>query len=119
MAELTLHFESVDGTDMEAAAAALQTELEKTEGVASARTRPQRYQSLGPAEVMSMVQVATQGVQQLTLLLTSLAALYTAWENVRKKFPGLKPPTVEVGLEKVPVNQVTEAHARELMEDRG
>lgn len=116
MAELTLHFEAADGTDMDAAAAALQAELGKAEGVASAHTRPQRYQAIGPAEVMSMIQVATQGVQQVTMLLTALAALYTAWENVRKKFPGLKPPTVEVGLEKVPVNKVTEAHAKELME---
>lgn len=118
MAELTLHFEAADGTDIEAAAAALQAELENTEGVASARTRPQRYQSIGPAEVMSMVQVATQGIQTVTMLLTSIAAFYTAWEKVRAKFPGLKSPTVEVGLEKVPVNQVTEAHARELMEEQ-
>jgi hypothetical protein len=118
MAELTLHFEAADGTDMEAAAAALQVELEKTQGVTSAHTRPQRYQSIGPAEVMSMVQVATQGIQTVTMLLTSLAALYTAWENVKAKFPGLKPPTVEVGLEKVPVNKVTEAHAKELVEDQ-
>ena len=101
-----------------AAAAALQAELEETQGVASARTRPQKYQSIGPAEVMSMVQVATQGIQTVTMLLTSLAALYTAWEKVKTKFPGLKQPTVEVGLEKVPVNRVTEAHVKELMEDQ-
>ena len=118
MAELTLHFEAADGTDLEAAAAGLHAELEKTQGVTSARTRPQRYQSIGPAEVMSMVQVATQGIQTVTMLLTSLAALYTAWVNVKTKFPGLKPPTVEVGLEKVPVNQVTQAHAKQLVEDQ-
>ena len=118
MAELTLHFEAADGTDMEAAAAALQAELEKTQGVASARTRPQRYQSIGFGEVMSVVHVATQDIQQVTMLLTSLAALYAAWEKVKTKFPGLKPPTVEVGLKKVAVNQVTEADAQELVEDQ-
>jgi hypothetical protein len=118
MAELTLHFEAADGTDLEAAAAELQAELEKAQNVTSARTRPQRYQSIGPAEVMGMVQVATQGIQTVTMLLTSIAALYTAWVNVKTKFPGLKPPTVEVGLEKVPVNQVTQAHAKQLLDDQ-
>jgi hypothetical protein len=118
MAELTLHFEAAEGTDIEAAAAALQAELSKTQGVASAHTRAQRYQSIGPAEVMSIVQVTTQGVQLATALLTSLGALYAAWENLKTKFPGLKPPTVEVGLDKVPVNQVTGAHAKELAEDQ-
>jgi hypothetical protein len=118
MAELTLHFEAGEGTDIDAAAAALQAELAKTQDVAMARTRPQRYQSIGPAEVMSVIQLATQGVQTVTMLLTSLTALYTAWEKVRQTFPGLKPPTVEVGLDKVPVKQVTEAHAEELLQDQ-
>ena len=65
-----------------------------------------------------MVQVATQGIQTATMLLTSLAELYTAWEKVKTKFPGLKAPTVEVGLEMVLVNEVTEAHAKELVEDQ-
>jgi K+/H+ antiporter YhaU regulatory subunit KhtT len=117
MPKLTLHFEAAEGTDLEAAAAALQSQLAETQGIESARSRAQRYQSIGPAEIMSVVQVATQVIQTSAALLTALAALHAAWEKVKPMFPGLKPPTVEVGLDKVPVHQVTREQAQELAEN--
>ncbi len=114
MPELTLHFEASGDTDLNAAAAALQTELAKTESVQSATARPQKYQSIGPAEVLSVIQVATTVAQSTAGLLTALAAVYTAWEKLRPMFPGLKAPSVEVGLKQIPVNQVTAEHAEEL-----
>lgn len=116
MPELTLHFEASGDTDLSAAAAALQSELTRTESVESAKTRPQTYQSIGPAEVLSVIQVATSVAQSTAGLLTALAAVYAAWEKLRPMFPGLKAPAVEVGLKQIPVNAVTPAHAEELAE---
>ena len=64
-----------------------------------------------------MIQVATQLVQSSAALLTAGAALYGAWEKLKPLFPGLKPPTVEVGLRQVPVNEFTEKDAQELASD--
>jgi hypothetical protein len=114
MPELTLHFEASGDTDLSAAAAALQAELTKTETVESAKTRPQKYQSIGPAEILSVIQVATSVAQSSAALLTALAAVYAAWEKLRPAFPGLKAPAVEVGLKQVPVKEVTAEHAGEL-----
>lgn len=110
MAELTLHFEASAGTDVDAAAAALQTNLAGISGVESAETIPQKFQSIGPAEVLSVIQVATAVAQNATVFLTALAGLYAAWEKVKPMFPGLQAPRVEVGLKQIPVDQLTPEH---------
>jgi hypothetical protein len=114
MPELTLHFEASAGLDMEAAAAALQKELAQVAAVESARADPQRFQAVGASEILSVIQVSTHLVQNATALLTALAGLYAAWKKLKPLFPALKPPAVEVGLRKVPVNEVTQADAEEL-----
>jgi hypothetical protein len=114
MAELTLHFEASTETDLDAAAAALQKSVTGISGVESADTSPQRYQSIGPAEVVSVIQVATSVAQNATVFLTALAGLYAAWEKVKPMFPGLKAPKVEVGLKQIPIDQLTPEHRAEL-----
>jgi hypothetical protein len=114
MAELTLHFEASAGTDLDAAAAALQQSVTGISGVESADTSPQRYQSIGPAEVVSVIQVATSVAQNATVFLTALAGLYAAWEKVKPMFPGLQAPKVEVGLKQIPIDQLTPEHRAEL-----
>lgn len=114
MAELMLHFEASAGTDLDAAAAALQKGLAGISGVESAETSPQKYQSIGPAEVLSAIQVGTSVVQNATLFLTALAGLYEAWQKVKPMFPGLHAPKVEVGLKQIPVDQLTPEHRAEL-----
>jgi hypothetical protein len=115
MAKLTLHFEASDGMDLDAAAAALQAGLAATEGVESAKTRPQKFQSIGPAEIMSVIQVATSVVSTTTAFLTAISSLYSAWQKIKPLFPGLHPPKVEVGLEEVPIDQLTPEHVAELV----
>jgi hypothetical protein len=117
MPKLTLHFEAGEGTDLEAAAAALQANLAGTDGVESARTRPQKFQAIGPAEIMSIIQIATTVVQTTSTFLVALAALHTAWEKVTPMFPGLHAPEVEVGLKKVPLDKLTPEHVAELASD--
>jgi hypothetical protein len=117
MAELTLHFEASAGTDIDAAAAALQQSFTGMAGVESVDTSPQRFQSIGPAEVLSVIQVATSVVQSTTLFLTALAGLYAAWEKVKPMFPGLQAPKVEVGLKQIPIDQLTPEHRAELAEE--
>ncbi len=114
MTKLTLHFQASDDTDLDAAAAALQAGLAATSGVESAKTRPQKFQSIGPAEIMSVIQVATSVVSTTTVFLTALSSLYAAWQKVKPMFPGLHPPKVEVGLEEIPIDQLTPEHVAEL-----
>ncbi|HWF47006.1 MAG TPA: hypothetical protein VG168_08375 [Bryobacteraceae bacterium] len=114
MAELMLHFEASADTDLAAAAAALQSNLAETVGVESAATFPQKYQSIGPAEVLGVIQVATDVVKDSALFLTAVAGLLTAWEKVKVHFPGLGAPKLEVGLKEVPASQVTQEHQEEL-----
>jgi hypothetical protein len=114
MAELTLHFEAGAGTNIDAAAEVLQKNLANIPEIEGARTEPQRFEAIGPAEVISTIQVATTIVQNATAFLGALAALYAAWEKVKPMFPGLHPPKVEVGLKQVPVDQLTPEHRAEL-----
>ncbi len=114
MPELTLHFEASEGTDLEAAAAALQKELAAVPAVESVETTPQRFQAIGPAEVLGVIQVTTSVVQSSAALLTAVAGLCAAWEKLKPYFPGLKRPTVEVGLRQVPATEFTEKDGKEL-----
>jgi hypothetical protein len=117
MPELILHFEATEGADLAAAAAALQTELSKVPGVESADTRAQKFRAIGPAEIISTLQVATDILQHTAAFLGAAAAVYTAWENVKEKFPWLKAPKSEVGLEQVPVKNLADEHRIELASD--
>jgi hypothetical protein len=110
MPELTLHFEASPGTDLGAAAAELKKNLGAIDGVESASTKPQRFQAVGPAEVISVIKVATTIAQNSAEFLTALAALYAAWQKVKPMFPGLHAPTLEVGLKKIPIDQVNADH---------
>jgi hypothetical protein len=116
MAKLTLHFEASEGTDLEAAAAALQANLAATEGVDSVKTRPQKYQSIGPSEILSVIQIATTVAQTSATFLTSIAALYAAWEKVKVLFPGIHAPKVEVGLDEVPIDKLTPEHLAQMVD---
>lgn len=117
MAELMLHFEASADTDLAAAAAALQASLADTAEIESAKAFPQKYQSIGPAEILGVVQVATEVVKDSALFLTAVAGLLTAWEKVKSHFPGLSAPKLEIGLKEVPADQVTIEHQEELASD--
>ena len=115
--QITLHFEAEPGTDLTAASKALQEALQSVPGVESAQTSGQEFQAIGPAEVMSILQIGTQLLQNATAFLSAAAALYAAWQKVKPMFPGLRPPTLEVGMQQVPVDQLAEQHRAALVSE--
>jgi hypothetical protein len=117
MPEFTLHFEAEPGTDIDSAATELQKNIIAVNGVESAHASPQRFQAISPQEVMAIIQVTTSIVQSSAALLMAFAALHAAWQKVKALYPGLKAPKVEVGLDQIPIDQVTEDQIKELVED--
>jgi hypothetical protein len=113
MPELILHFEAAAGTDLEGAAAELRKSLGVVDGIESAASTPQRFQAIGPSEIVSVIQVATTIAQSGAAFLAAVAALYAAWEKVKPMFPGLRSPTVEIGLKKIPLEQIGAEHRAE------
>jgi hypothetical protein len=118
MAELTLHFETSPGTDMAAASAELQKNLAQVAGVDSAAAKPQHFQSVGLPEIVAVIDMTKTVVASSAALLGSLVTLLEVWKKVRKLFPGLRTPTVEVGLKKIPIDQVTAEHFEEITRDQ-
>ena len=118
MTKLTLHFESSPGTDLDGAAVELQKNIAAVNGVESADATPQRFQSVGTAEILSVIKVATEVAQSTAALLGALAAVYKAWKSLTGKFPGLSKPTIEVGLKKVPIDQVTSEQAARIVSEQ-
>ena len=108
--QLTFHYEAEPGTDLNAASAAIQEALLEVPGVLSAETSPQEFQAIGPAEVMSVLQIGTQLLQETATFLSATAAVYEAWQKIRPMFPGLRAPKMEVGLQQVPVNELADQH---------
>jgi hypothetical protein len=117
MAELTLHFEASPGTDLTAAASELQKHFAQVDGVESAVAKAQRFQSIGLPEVLAVIKVATTIAESTASFLSAIAAVNAAWQQAKLIFPGLRPPTVEVGLKKIPLDQVTTAHLEEIAAD--
>ncbi len=114
MAELTLHFEAGAGTDIDAAAAALEEQLKTVSGVDAAQTTPQRFQAIGPAEIISALTLATEIAQNSAMFLKAIDAVIEAWKKVKLHFPKLHAPKIEVGLDQVPLDELTDAHRAEL-----
>lgn len=113
--QLTLHFEAEPGTDLKAASAALQEALKTVPEIQSVETSGQEFQAIGPAEVMSVIQVGTELLQSTAAFLSAAAAVYAAWEKVKPMFPGLCSPKIEVGMQQVPVNELAEQHRAALV----
>ena len=117
MSELTLHFEATPDTDLAAAAAEVRQQFANVGGVAAVRADPQRFQGVSASEILSVIKVGTEIAQSAAGLLTALAGVWAAYEKLRARFPGLRPPTVEIGLKKVPVDAVTEEDAAQLLRE--
>jgi hypothetical protein len=114
MPKLTLHFEASQGTDLESAAADLEAHFAELAGVETAEARPQRFQSVGPAEILAVVSFVAAMAQNTATLVKAIQELREAWQRAKAKFPGLHPPTVEVGLRNVPIDQLQAADLAQL-----
>ncbi|MBV8056317.1 MAG: hypothetical protein JOZ29_04760 [Deltaproteobacteria bacterium] len=107
MPELTLHFETDQGTDIHPLAAEVQQGLQAIEGVTSAKAKATELRAAGPAEILAVINVAITVVQNTSTLLKAVDDLVKAWHDLSARFHGLKKPSVEIGLREVPIDQVT------------
>jgi hypothetical protein len=118
MPELTLHFQAAPGTDLEAAAADIKAQLASVSGAEAVEAKPQQFQSaVNPAEVLAVVTFVATMAQNVATIAKAVQDLAEVWKKVRAKFPGLHPPTVEVGLRTVPIDQINATDFQELIEN--
>ena len=115
MPELTLHFSADAETDLEAMAGHLQKRMSALPSVVTAEAAPQRLRSAGLPEILTVLTYATTAITTTTAFLKAVQELVKAWQNLSAQFPHLHNPTLEVGLRQVPIDQVTEADAREAL----
>lgn len=109
MRNFVVHFEPPQGIDLAAFNVEVQAALKNLDGFDDASTRPVRTQ--GAAEVIAMITMGTKIVASSAAFLGAVSELVSAWRKLRALFPSLKAPSVEVGLNKVPVDQISEKHA--------
>ena len=101
MPKLTVYFEAVPDADLKQAAAEVQKKAAALPDVASASADAMVTRGLGPQEIMMGLQLATGAVVALT-------ALVHALNKLADEMPALSKVMVQVGLRKVPVDQLTE-----------
>jgi hypothetical protein len=115
MPELTLHFESADGTDLKAVASHLEQKISAVSGVEAAEAQPQVLRFAGLPEILTIITLGTAAVTSSIAFLKAVKGLLQAYQDVAKQFPGLHLPTLEVGLRKVPIDKLTEKDAAEVL----
>jgi hypothetical protein len=116
MPELTLHFATADGTDLKAVASHLEQTMSAVPAVEAAEAKPQVLRIIGLPEILTFITLSTTVITSTSALLEALKGLLQAYQGIAKQFPGLHLPTLEVGLRKVPIDQVTEEDAAELLQ---
>jgi len=117
MLELTLHFETAEGTDIKAVASHLEQKLSALNGVEAAEAEPQVMRFGGLPEILAIIALVTVTVNSTTALLKALKGMLQAYRELAAQFPGLHIPTLEVGFRKVPIDQVTEEDADKLVQN--
>jgi hypothetical protein len=118
MPELILHFQAAPETNLEAAAADLKAELAGISDAETVEAKPQRFQSaVNPAEILAVVTFVATMAQNVATIAKAVQDMAEVWKKVKAKFPGLHPPTVEVGLRSVAIDQIKATDIEELIED--
>jgi hypothetical protein len=75
MPELTLHFESAEGTDLQAVASHLTQRISSVAGVETAEAEPQVLRLGGLPEILTIISFGTAAITSTTLLLKALKEL--------------------------------------------
>jgi hypothetical protein len=120
MPELILHFVTEQGTDTDAMAAELQQKLQGIDGVTDANAEATELRTMGGAvEIIAAISFVTTVVQSTSTLLRAVEDLVNAWHELSARFPRLNKPRVEIGRRKVPIDELTEQDAREVLEEQG
>ena len=114
MPKLTVYFEADPNADLQQAAAAVQQKAAALPAVASASAQAMVTRGLGPQEIMMGLQMATGMMASATEAVVALTALLAALKKLADEVPALNKVMVQVGLKKVPVDQLTEKDLQKL-----
>jgi hypothetical protein len=114
MPKMILYFSPPEGTTPESASADIQSELAAVGYVESARAEPLRTQAV--LEIIAFLTIATKVVVTSTAFLEAVSKLVEVWKKLRDKFPTLPAPELEIGLRRVPIDQITNQDAEEAAE---
>ncbi len=111
MPELTVFFEAKPGADLKQAAAAVQEKAAALPNVSSASAQAMVTHGIGPQEIMM---TATTIMGSATVGIVALTALIQALNKLGDEVPVLGNVLVQVGLKKVPADQLTEHDMKKL-----
>jgi uncharacterized membrane protein YphA (DoxX/SURF4 family) len=114
MSKLTVYFEAEPNADLQQAAAAVQQKAAALPAVASASAQAMVTRGLGPQEIMMGLQLASGVMTSATAAVVALTALLAALGKLADEMPALNKVMVQVGLKKVPVDQLTDHDLRKL-----
>jgi uncharacterized membrane protein YphA (DoxX/SURF4 family) len=112
MPKLTVYFDP--NADLQLAAAQVQEKAAALPDVASASAQAMITRGLGPQEIMMGLQLATGMMTQATAAVIALTALLAALKKLADETPALNKVMVQVGLKKVPVDQLTAKDVQKL-----
>jgi len=115
MQPLTLHFEAPPETDLDAVAAEIKAAMSGQETAEVVEANPQRFQALGAGEIIALIALLPSIPQGIAALPKAIEEVEKAWKKVKDKFPGVRPPMVEVGLRNVPIDQLQQEDFEELL----
>lgn len=114
MPNLTVFFEAVPGADLQQAAESIQTRAATLPNVESASAQPMVTHGLGPQEIIMGLQIATNVMTAATTGVITLTGLLVALKKLADEVPALSRIMVQVGLKKVPADQLTEQDMQKL-----
>jgi hypothetical protein len=114
MPKLTVYFEADPNADLQQTAAVIQQKAAALPAVASASAQAMVTRGLGPQEIMMGLQMATGMMASATQAVVALTALLVALKKLADEVPALNKVMVQVGLKKVPVDQLTEKDMQKL-----
>ena len=114
MPKLTVYFEADPNADLQQAAAQVQQKAAALPAVESASAQAMVTRGLGPQEIMMGLQLASGVMTSATAAVVALTALLAALKKLADDMPALNKVMVQVGLKKVPVDQLTEHDVQKL-----
>jgi hypothetical protein len=114
MPKLTFLLEAVPGTDLQATASAVQAKAAELPHVTDASAEAMVTHGLGLPEIMLGLQTAGTILTTTTTGIVALTALIQALKKLSDEIPALSRILVQVGLKKVPVDQLTEHDMQKL-----
>jgi hypothetical protein len=107
MSKLTVYFEADPNADLQQTAATVQAKAATLPDVTSASAQAMITHGLRPQEIMMGLQIATSVMTTVTSGVVALTALIQALKKLSDEVPALNKVMVQVGLKKVPVDQLT------------